>query len=182
MSCGEGSSVAVSCGEGHRCSLDPVLLWLWRRPAATAPIPPLVWEHPYALRAAQKTQNKTKSLVERRVQTADVNEEAVRVWKVLKATRPETCQTSEERKKQLENWIRDTSTFRGEEAEGKPAKDKDVCVCWGRRKSRECGVLETQGVKNFKEERRQVKHHETWRIIRLNCTVLRGKLKVHVKL
>ena len=57
----------------------------------------------HMLGAAQKTQNRTKRLVERRVQTADVNEEAVRVWKVLKATRPETCQTSEERKKQLEN-------------------------------------------------------------------------------
>ena len=25
---------------------DPVLLWLWRRPAATAPIQPLAWEPP----------------------------------------------------------------------------------------------------------------------------------------
>ena len=27
---------------------DPVLLWLWRRPAAIAPIRPLAWEPPYA--------------------------------------------------------------------------------------------------------------------------------------
>ena len=27
---------------------DPALLWLWRRPAATAPIRPLAWEPPYA--------------------------------------------------------------------------------------------------------------------------------------
>ena len=27
---------------------DPVLLWLWCRPAATAPIRPLAWESPYA--------------------------------------------------------------------------------------------------------------------------------------
>ena len=27
---------------------DPELLWLWRRPAATAPIRSLAWEPPYA--------------------------------------------------------------------------------------------------------------------------------------
>ena len=42
------SSVAVSCGAGGRCSSDLVLLWLWRRPAATALIRPLAWEPPYA--------------------------------------------------------------------------------------------------------------------------------------
>ena len=30
--------LALSCGVGHRRGLDPVLLWLWRRPVATAPI------------------------------------------------------------------------------------------------------------------------------------------------
>ena len=40
---------------------DPVLLWLWRRPVATAPIGPLAWEPPYALGAAlKKTKDKTK--------------------------------------------------------------------------------------------------------------------------
>ena len=28
----------TSCGVGHRCSLDLVLLWLWCRPAAIAQI------------------------------------------------------------------------------------------------------------------------------------------------
>ena len=28
---------------GYRCSLDPVLLWLWCRLAAAAPIQPLAW-------------------------------------------------------------------------------------------------------------------------------------------
>ena len=37
-SVGWGSGIAVICGVGHRHSLDPVLLWLWRRPAAVAPI------------------------------------------------------------------------------------------------------------------------------------------------
>ena len=28
---------------------DPAWLWLWRRPAAAAPIGPLAWEPPYAV-------------------------------------------------------------------------------------------------------------------------------------
>ena len=42
---------------------DPALLWLWGRPAATAPITPLAWEPPHAVGAAlkrQKTKNKIK--------------------------------------------------------------------------------------------------------------------------
>ena len=38
----------MSCGVVCRRSLDPVLLWLWHRPTATAPIGPLAWEPPYA--------------------------------------------------------------------------------------------------------------------------------------
>ena len=33
--------VAVSYGVSHRRGSDPTLLWLWYRPAATAPIRPL---------------------------------------------------------------------------------------------------------------------------------------------
>ena len=33
----------------------PVLLWLWCRPAATAPMRPLAWKLPYALGAALKS-------------------------------------------------------------------------------------------------------------------------------
>ena len=43
----KGSRNAVSCGVAHRCGSDPALLWLWHRPAATAPIRPLAWELPY---------------------------------------------------------------------------------------------------------------------------------------
>ena len=39
---------------GYGCSLDPALLWLWCRPAATAPFAPLAWEPPYAEGVAQK--------------------------------------------------------------------------------------------------------------------------------
>ena len=39
---------------------DPMLLWLWCRPVAIAPIRPLAWELPYALGVAQKKQKKKK--------------------------------------------------------------------------------------------------------------------------
>ena len=42
----------MSCGVGLRHGLDHALLWLWCRPAATAPIRPLAWEPPYAAGAA----------------------------------------------------------------------------------------------------------------------------------
>ena len=48
----------MSCGVGCRCSSDPKLLWLWRSPAATAPIRPLAWEPPYATGVAPKRQKK----------------------------------------------------------------------------------------------------------------------------
>ena len=51
---------AVSCGVGHRRGSDPALLWLWRRPVATAPIGPLAWEPPYAAGAAQRNSKKRK--------------------------------------------------------------------------------------------------------------------------
>ena len=44
----------MSCCVGRRCSSDPVLLWLWCRPAAVALIPPLAWKLPHAAPAAVK--------------------------------------------------------------------------------------------------------------------------------
>ena len=49
----------MGCGVGRRHASDPVLLWLWRRPAASALIGPLAWEPPYAASAALKRQKKT---------------------------------------------------------------------------------------------------------------------------
>ena len=60
--------VAVSCGIGRRHGSDPVLLWLWYRPAVTAPIEPLAWESPCATGAAlerQKDKKKKKKERER---------------------------------------------------------------------------------------------------------------------
>ena len=50
----------MSCGVGCRHDSDPALLWLWCRPAAVAPIRPLPWELPYAVRAALEMAKKTK--------------------------------------------------------------------------------------------------------------------------
>ena len=48
------------CGVGCRCGWDLALLWLWRRPGATAPIQPLAWEPPYAMEAAQEIAKRQK--------------------------------------------------------------------------------------------------------------------------
>ena len=53
-----GLSVEVSCGVGHRHGSDLALLWLWCRLVATALIPPLAWEPPYATGVALKRQKK----------------------------------------------------------------------------------------------------------------------------
>ena len=50
----------MSCGVGHRLGLDLVLLLLWCRLAATAPIQPLAWESSYAESAALKRLKKKK--------------------------------------------------------------------------------------------------------------------------
>ena len=57
----------MSCGIGCRHGLDPTLLWLWRKPAAIAPIRLLAWEPPYAASADIKRKKKEKkSLVYRK--------------------------------------------------------------------------------------------------------------------
>ena len=50
----------MSCGVGRKRSLDPELLWLWCRRAATALIRSLAWEPPYASGAALEKGKKTK--------------------------------------------------------------------------------------------------------------------------
>ena len=62
-------ALAVSCGVGCRHDSDPVLLWLWYRPAAVALIRPLAWEPPYAAEVAlemAKRQKKKKNLLAKR--------------------------------------------------------------------------------------------------------------------
>ena len=50
----------MSCGIGHRCGSDPMLLWLWHKMAAVAPIQPLAWEPPFA---SKKNKNKNKDII-----------------------------------------------------------------------------------------------------------------------
>ena len=64
----QSSGVAMSCGVGHRCDLDPVLLCLGCRLAAVAPIWPLGWELPYAGSATLKSKKKKKKKCEMCVQ------------------------------------------------------------------------------------------------------------------
>ena len=59
-SVGQGSSVAVSCGIGRRLGSDPMLLWLWCRPAPVAWIRALAWEPPYAAGSALESKKKKK--------------------------------------------------------------------------------------------------------------------------
>ena len=61
----------MSCGVGCRRGSDPALLWLWRRPVATAPIQPLAWEPSYAAGAAQEiaTTTTTKDKKKRQKKT-----------------------------------------------------------------------------------------------------------------
>ena len=44
---------------------DRALLWLWCRPVAAAPIQPLAWEPPYAMRVAQEMANKQTNKITR---------------------------------------------------------------------------------------------------------------------
>ena len=50
----------MCCGVGRRHGSNPVLLWLWWRLAAAAPIQPLAWEFPYDAGAALKKGQKKK--------------------------------------------------------------------------------------------------------------------------
>ena len=50
----------MNCAVGHRRGLDPALMWLWRRPAATALIRCLAWEPPYAMGAALEKSKRQK--------------------------------------------------------------------------------------------------------------------------
>ena len=51
----------MSCGVGGRRGSESVWLWLWRRPAAIAPIRALAWETPYAASVALKKKPKKKT-------------------------------------------------------------------------------------------------------------------------
>ena len=51
----------MSYGVGCRHGLDPVLLWLWLRLAAVAPVRPLAWEPPHAAGVALKSKKQKQN-------------------------------------------------------------------------------------------------------------------------
>ena len=59
---GLAQCVAMSCGVGHRCGLDPVWLWLWWMPTAAAPSQSLAWELPHAWVQPLKAKKKKKKV------------------------------------------------------------------------------------------------------------------------
>ena len=63
----KGSGIAMSCIVGHRHASDSVLLWLWCRPAATAPIGLLAWEPPYTMGAALEMAKRQKKKKKRKI-------------------------------------------------------------------------------------------------------------------
>ena len=56
----KGSSIAVNYGVSHRLGLDQVLLWLWQRPVAAAPNPPVAGKPPQAGGVKKKKKKKKK--------------------------------------------------------------------------------------------------------------------------
>ena len=52
----------MSCAGACRHNSDPLLLWLWCRPSAIAPIGPLAWEPPYVLGCSPKKKKKKSEL------------------------------------------------------------------------------------------------------------------------
>ena len=50
----------MNSGVGLRCGWDTMLLLLWHRPVAVAPISPLAWEPPYATSVVLKKKKKKK--------------------------------------------------------------------------------------------------------------------------
>ena len=74
----------MSCGVGCRHDSDPVLLWLWRRPAVVAPIRPLAWEQPYATRAALKRKKgKEKGVINDSIFKIIIKDLRKYKWKIL---------------------------------------------------------------------------------------------------
>ena len=73
-----------------RCSSAPV--WLWRRLAAVALIPPLAWEPPYAMDVALKSkktkQNKTKQKKPKTQQKTQNHKLGLRQHLMLQSTNP----------------------------------------------------------------------------------------------
>ena len=60
------------------------MLWLWRRPVATAPIQPLAWEPPYAAGAAQEIATTTATTTKDKRQKDKKKKVSIQLRKVRK--------------------------------------------------------------------------------------------------
>ena len=54
-----------------------MLLWLWCRPVATAPVRPLAWEFPYAAGAALKIRNQNQTEQQTTIETMESKTQAL---------------------------------------------------------------------------------------------------------
>uniref|UniRef100_A0A8D0S463 L1 transposable element RRM domain-containing protein n=1 Tax=Sus scrofa TaxID=9823 RepID=A0A8D0S463_PIG len=120
----------MSCGVGCRRGSDPVLLWLWHRPVATAPIQPLVWEVPYATGVAQeKAKNKTKQN-----KTKDIGNKLEAKMDNLEETLTKEIQDIKLKQEEMQNTINeiknslDAANSRIQEAEERISKVEDRLV------------------------------------------------------
>ena len=75
----------MSCGVGRRHGSDPMLLWLWRRPVATAPIPPQAWESPCAVGAVLKRHTHAHRLKKKKSDSLGVQKSSYTIYKVKNA-------------------------------------------------------------------------------------------------
>ena len=62
---------------GRRRGSDPLLLWLWRRPVATAPMRTLAWESPYAMGAALEKAKRQKKCKKKKKLNVELPYDAV---------------------------------------------------------------------------------------------------------
>ena len=120
----------MSCGVGQKCSLDPSLLWLWCRPAATAQIQPLAWEFPYASGVAPKSQKLKKKKTSR--ENSRVRVEALQ----LSLDQDKSTAIHSDQEKEAETWLGN-----GEGRDG--GRVRDCCLC----KCSEIRLLPTRAMK-----------------------------------
>ena len=91
----------MSCGAGCRCGSVPSLLWLWCRPAATAPIRLLAWEPPYAAGAASEMAKRQKKKREIKIRAAEGQIRVVSAFVFSDSSHASLCT----RQSSLVSWV-----------------------------------------------------------------------------
>ena len=128
-SVGEGSSIAISCGVGHKCSSDPALLWLWCKPAAAAPIGPLAWELSHATGSALKRKKKKTFYFYLLISFSPKDHASVLIWLIvllcLKSSEVSTVVQQVKDLPLLQLWLRFDS-----------CPETSTCCGWGKKKKR----------------------------------------------